>query len=93
MHSVPNGLLINFTHFFFLEEERKRKNENAFNAVSFTYGDTSEPKSAGDTEPVMDSNLSLPEHPPTSSVDTGEDDKFIPPPGLCLPEGLQTVSF
>lgn len=76
-----------------LEEEEKRKSENAFNAVGFTYGDTSEPKPADDSKPVMNSNLSLPEHPPTSSVDTGEDDKFILPPGLCIPEGLQTVSI
>lgn len=69
----------------FLEEEKKRKHENAFKAVGFTYNSTT-------TEsPGMDSNLYLPEHPSTSSVDFGEEDTFVPPPGLIIPKGIQRV--
>ena len=69
----------------------KRKNENAFNAVGFVYSNNAP---SAESPPVMDSNMSLPKHPSTSSVDVdnGEGDKFIPPPGLLIPEGIRTVS-
>ena len=69
------------------EEERRRK-ESGFAAIGFKYGNSA---------PAVDhkaasSNLSLPEHPSTASVDHGEEDSFIPPAGLRIPEGIQAVS-
>ena len=71
----------------FIEEE-KRRQESAFSAVGFVYNN-----SPPDTGPGMDSNLSLPRHLTTSSVDHGEGDRFIPPPGLVIPDGIQVVSL
>ena len=72
----------------FLTEEEKRRKASGFAAVGFTY----ESSASAKAEPAaMNSNMSLPEHPPTSCVDDNEEDAFIPPPGLIIPEEIQPV--
>lgn len=78
---------INFDYNYCFVEEEKRRCESAFSAVGFVYGDST--PTAG---PAMDSNLSLPQHITTSSVDHREGGGFMPPPGLIIPDGIQVVS-
>ncbi len=68
------------------EEEKKRK-ESGFAAVGFTYSNCTPAM-----EPAKSSNLSMPEHLSTSYVDHGDEDTFIPPAGLRIPEGIKAVS-
>ncbi len=83
-------------------EVEKRKRNNPFNAVSFTYDepipahDSSRDSGSSSSSNYNNSNLQLPgylPYLPTSTVDCGDEDQFIPPPELILPEGVQIVSL
>ena len=80
------------------EEEKKRRQESAFSAVGFSYN-TMAPASAPQEEDEEPPLLACypqrqPEHPPTSSVDLGENEEvYVAPPGLIIPNYIKTVSL
>lgn len=79
----------------------KRKHENAFNAIGFTYKTPYNSPHEAQHDDVDGTpmggipyhNLQRLEHPSTATVDFGsEKDQFVPPAGLVLPNGMQLVS-
>ena len=95
---IKTGIII--ISCFCLEME-KRKHENAFTAIGYSYN-TAQTSS----HKPQNHNLKVPfdgapfymtlrhvEHPSTATVDCGsEKDKFVPCGGLVLPSGMQLVS-
>lgn len=83
-----------------IEEGRKRQREEkgGYTAVGFTYTNHNTPQEErGGTStvqlPLLLPPPSLPEHPPTSTVDVAESDaeRFIPPTELVIPGHIQQV--
>ena len=78
-------------------EAEKRLFENArtnsYGAVGFSYGQPQD--TAPQEEPaLLVSQPFLPEHPPTSSVDIGEEENaFSTPEGLTVPDGIKVVGW
>ena len=84
---------------YFTEEEKKREKESSFSAVGFSYSNmapSSAPKEAvPEDPPLLACYPQQLEHPPTSSVDHGEDgeDEYVPVPGLIIPNDIKVVSI
>ena len=62
--------------------------------MGFVYGDSTPTAVPAITSngPAVDSSVPSSQDVSTSSVDQGERDGFIPPPGLIIPNGIQVVS-
>lgn len=101
--------IVHFCHFsivmnilFLCVEMEKRKRENSYNAIGFSYNTSSSlshqhPSNHLDGVPYdgvpLDYNLQRLEHPSTSTVDLGSEKyRFVPCAGLVIPSGMQTVS-
>lgn len=78
----------------YVEEERRRALEHSFHAINFSYNNEDE----AETEPSQEESdlVSFPqpqiEHPPSCSVTTEEEDAFVFPKDLVVPEGIKLVS-
>ena len=92
--TVPQTLAYNSTLLLPIEAEKRlfeNTRTNSYGAVGFSYGQPQ--NTVPKEEPaLLVSQPFLPEHPPTSSVDIGEEeDAFSAPEGLTVPEGIKVV--